>query len=64
MREHNKVSSACGDFIKMLNLVHAIAAESLVIARKSVLVGDDVWFIQFCTHNTMTKLVKPNRDCL
>jgi hypothetical protein len=64
MREHNEMSSACGDFIKMLNLAYAIAAEPLVIARKSVLVGDDAWFIQFCTHNNMTKLVSPNRDCL
>jgi hypothetical protein len=41
----------------MLNLIHAIAAEPLVIARKSVLVRDDEWFIHFCTHNTMTKPV-------
>jgi len=52
LRQNNKLSSACGDLIKMLNLIHAIAAEPLVIARKSVLVSDDVWFIKFCTRTT------------
>ena len=59
MRKHNELSSAGGDLMKKLNLILAIAPEPLIIAWKSVLVGNDVGFIHLCTNNVMIR-----QDCL